>query len=283
MPQLENGYTRIANKILETLAITNLNGTQRRILDIVFRQTYGYQRKEHELSISFIARATNIHKMQIQRELTSLVKRKIIIVVTEATFNKSRIIKFNKNHNEWLNSEQLAKKLTVSENDNHTVSGLAKSTVSELANQKKKDKENIKKSATDSFSKNASTEKPSDKTEENSIEVFFEEIWNLYPNKRGKGKISASKKKELYKSGNEIKRCIDRYIQDVEAKRNSFPDLKFQHGSTFLNSGYVDFLDENYLEDVKAKLKEIKPAKIIEYGSYDEAYAAWAKRRGLEG
>lgn len=142
-PQVENGYTRIANELMEVLALTDLNGTQRRILDVILRQTYGFQRKEHELSLNFISKATNIHKMQIQRELTSLIDRKIILVVAEATFNKSRVLAFNKNYKEWLDSEQLAKKLTDNENVNHTVSEKANTTVSELANQKKK-KENIK-------------------------------------------------------------------------------------------------------------------------------------------
>lgn len=141
--RLENGYTRIANEILDALAITDLNGTQRRIIDVIFRQTYGYQRKDHNLSLNFISKATNIHKMQIQRELASLIDRKIISIVAEATFSKPRIIAFNKNCNEWLCSEQLAKKLTVSKDDNHTVSENANTTVSELANQIKK-KENTK-------------------------------------------------------------------------------------------------------------------------------------------
>lgn len=138
--QLENGFARVANEIFEVLARTNLNGTQRRILDVVFRQTYGYQRKSHDLSISFIAKATELNKMQIQRELATLIDRNIIKVFRAASFNKSRKIGLNKNYSEWL---QLAKKLTVSENDNHTVSGLVNTTVSELANQIKK-KENIK-------------------------------------------------------------------------------------------------------------------------------------------
>lgn len=142
-PQLENGYTRIANEILEAMAKTDLNGTQRRIIDVVLRQTYGFQRKEHEISLTFLSSATDIHKMQIQRELASLIDRKILIVVKEATFNKSRILTFNKNYKEWSNSGQLAKKLTGSEIDNHTVSEKANTTVSELANQIKK-KENIK-------------------------------------------------------------------------------------------------------------------------------------------
>lgn len=81
----------------------------------------------------------------------------------------------------------------------------------------------------------------------NIYSAFFEEVWKLYPNKKGKGTISDTKKKEIYKLGDEFKRCIDRYVKDVESRRNNgFPELKYQNGSTFFNSGYVDYLDENY-------------------------------------
>ena len=142
-PQIENGYTRIANELIEALAITDLNGTQRRIIDVVLRQTYGYQRKEHDLSITFIANATNIHKKQIQRELATLIERKIITVVSEATFNKSRILTFNKSYKEWLNSSEVSNKLPPNKIDTHTGSELVPGTGSELATQIKK-KENIK-------------------------------------------------------------------------------------------------------------------------------------------
>ncbi len=141
--QLENGYTRIANEILEALASTDLNGTQRRIIDVVLRQTYGYQRKDHEISITFIANATNIHKKQIQRELNVLIERKIIDVVVEATFNKSRVLSLNKNYKGWLNSSEVTNKLPPNKKDTHTGSELVTATGSELAPQIKK-KENNK-------------------------------------------------------------------------------------------------------------------------------------------
>ena len=51
-----------------------------------------------------------------------------------------------------------------------------------------------------------------------------------------------------------MKRCISRYIDYVEEqKKNGFKDLKYQNGSTFFNSGYIDYLDKNYQE------KEVKP------------------------
>mgnify|MGYP000855915684 CR=1 FL=1 len=141
--QLEKGFTQIANQILDALAKTNLNGTQRRILDVVFRQTYGYKRKSHDLSVTFIANATNIHKKQIQRELTVLIKKNIVTVVTEATFNKSRVISFNKKYNEWINYGEVTNSLLPNGIDTHTGNELVPSTGNELVPQIKK-KENNK-------------------------------------------------------------------------------------------------------------------------------------------
>ena len=88
---------------------------------------------------------------------------------------------------------------------------------------------------------------PKEKNRKEEYNTFFEEVWGKYPNKKGKGKVSATKKKELYKVGDELFRCIDRYINDVEERRRkSFKDLQYQNGSTFFNSGYVDYLDKNY-------------------------------------
>jgi hypothetical protein len=75
------------------------------------------------------------------------------------------------------------------------------------------------------------------------IERFFESVWALYPNKKGKARISDSKKRDLELVGYErLKRCIERYIQGLELDGWR----KAQNGSTFFNSGYVDYLDENY-------------------------------------
>lgn len=76
--------------------------------------------------------------------------------------------------------------------------------------------------------------------------AFFEKVWKLYPNKRGKGRVSVTQKKKLCKVVyEELKRCIERYIKDLEKDKNW---RNPQNGSTFFNSGYIDYLDENYKE-----------------------------------
>ena len=76
---------------------------------------------------------------------------------------------------------------------------------------------------------------------EKEYSAFFEEVWKLYPNKKGKSKIPNSKKKELYKYKDQIKTCIERYISDKPQWQ------EWQNGSTFFNKGFEDYLDENYL------------------------------------
>lgn len=97
-PQKENGYTPVANEILEQIALLPLNGTQFRILLIVWRYTYGFARKNHELSVGFISKALSCNKKQVQREIDRLIDWKIIIVEKEASFNSARSVSFNKDY-----------------------------------------------------------------------------------------------------------------------------------------------------------------------------------------
>jgi phage replication O-like protein O len=131
--QLENGYTKIANKILEHLALTKLSPTQFRLILVIWRYTYGFNRKDHEMSLSFLAKATGIHKQRIKQELDKLIENNIVIVTEEGSFSKSRKLAFNKDYDTWC--LQSAKDSTVSEIADTTVSKNADSTVSETAYQ----------------------------------------------------------------------------------------------------------------------------------------------------
>jgi phage replication O-like protein O len=103
-PQIEDGYTRIANETLEKIMKTNLNGSQLRIVLAVWRYTYGFQRKTTELSINFIAKAINSKRSHVGRELATLIDERKILTVTGTGKRNTREIGFNKNHNEWIDS-----------------------------------------------------------------------------------------------------------------------------------------------------------------------------------
>lgn len=80
--------------------------------------------------------------------------------------------------------------------------------------------------------------------------ALFERLWKLYPVKKGKGQISDAKKMKLLEIGyDEMAMAIERYVAYVK----SIDYLRYQNGSTFFNSGYVDYLDANYTQDGQKK------------------------------
>lgn len=84
---------------------------------------------------------------------------------------------------------------------------------------------------------------------------LFEKVWALYPVKKGKGQVSDHKKAELLKVGyEEIERCISRYKKGLERDASW---RKPQNGSTFFNSGYIDYLDKNYSDEANTSVMPV--------------------------
>ncbi|WP_300259707.1 hypothetical protein [Clostridium sp.] len=121
-----------------------------------------------------------------------------------------------------------------------------------------KEKEKLKDKSLGTLDLLRELKKQLDKSIKRNSNQDIEKIWSLYPLK--KGKASAIKKipKLLKEYGKEqIVRCIDRYIKYVDSQRNNgFSTLKYKDGSTFFNSGYMDYLDCNYQEDIITKPKK---------------------------
>lgn len=86
----------------------------------------------------------------------------------------------------------------------------------------------------------------------------LERLWKLYPKKLGKGKISDTQKLKLLEIGyDELERAIHRYCQYNKDKDKQY----WQNGSTFFNSGYIDFLDENYEDSSSFSSAEMNESK----------------------
>ena len=107
--------------------------------------------------------------------------------------------------------------------------------------------------------KNVNNEKKKD------IEDFFNECWSMYPRKKGKDKISNTVKEKRFKMGDEFKRCIERHNKDVKGRELQH----VQYGSTFWNSGYLDYTDENISDSVKAVNAPPREQRIPKFVFYD--------------
>lgn len=143
-------------------------------------------------------------------------------------------------------------KSNFTEFENQTSLGL-KNELNEVlnSNPNKKDISNIDLS---NKNNNVHPDARSEKEEQKkNAEELFERLWSLYPSKKGKGKVSQTIKMKLLSVGEEeLIRAIERYKVELE-KDASW--RKPQNGSTFFCSGYIDYLDANY---VPAENKQVK-------------------------
>ena len=101
--------------------------------------------------------------------------------------------------------------------------------------------------------------------------ALFEYLWNLYPKKRGKGSVSLTQKKKLLKIGKDpMEQAIRNYMHDIEINGT---DMKYvKNGSSFFNSGYVDFLPENYVSYPTARTGK----RYQSTAEYMEATKGWS-------
>lgn len=77
--------------------------------------------------------------------------------------------------------------------------------------------------------------------------ALFERLWAEYPVKKGKGQVSDTQKKRLLAIGEPaLLKAIERYRAEL-AKDSGW--RRAQNGSTFFNSGNVDYLDGNFVPD----------------------------------
>lgn len=105
-PQKEDGYTAIANELMEAIIAAPLGGGQVRLLLHLLRQSYGYNRKTASLSQSMFAEATGMHPKAVARELRDLEARRIVVVFREG--GKTSSYSIQKDYQQWQTGSEFA-------------------------------------------------------------------------------------------------------------------------------------------------------------------------------
>lgn len=95
-PQVENGFTRIANELLEVVVRAPLDGRELRLVLFVLRKTYGFGKKEDYISLSQFTLHTRIDRSSVCKIIKKLVAYRTLV-------KKGSIYAINKNYDEWNN------------------------------------------------------------------------------------------------------------------------------------------------------------------------------------
>lgn len=132
-PQKENGYTPIANELLEAMAMFRIPGECEQVLKVIIRKTYGYNKREDAIANSQFVEATGMKKGNVSRALSKLITNRVVIK-SDNKKDDCNIFKINKDYHDWIqfgiksdNKKKTKKKLSkvitrVIKSDNKSLS-----------------------------------------------------------------------------------------------------------------------------------------------------------------
>ncbi len=260
-PQLEDGFARIANSILDAVSRTGLNGAEYATIIVLWRYTYGFSRKSCPLSASFIAKATCCSERTIKRALKNLIARKIIRVENPEQKGVTQILSFGKNYDSWEGSAVSDTSDifdTSDKDDTGLVTELSPELVTELSPKKRNRKKYKKNICAPDGSRDSASEgvtEPEQKSKRTELEMDrsdFEQIYAVYPKKRGKSKAFEHYRAYVGKgrviggvryklTPEQIYNAVLRYTAEREQEGT---ELQFyQNADTFFNRTVLDYLD----------------------------------------
>lgn len=106
-PQTENGYTRVANELMEALARIRIPGESRQVLDGIIRKTYRFGKKEDAISLAQFCLAAGLKKVAVCKAVNKLSEMNLI---TKKGNGNLQIYGLNKDYSQW---KPLPKKVTL--------------------------------------------------------------------------------------------------------------------------------------------------------------------------
>jgi phage replication O-like protein O len=111
-PQVEDGYTPIANEIVEALWKINLSAYECRVLWYLFRKTYGWNKKTDWIALSQFSKDMGLDRRLIHRAIHALSSKKMIVIYKDDSGLVS--YGFQKDYDKWNVS---SKRMTVIKRD----------------------------------------------------------------------------------------------------------------------------------------------------------------------
>ena len=103
-PQIENGFTMIANELLEAILGGGFSHREQSVIFTIIRKTYGYAKKEDDMSAAQIGALCGVARQHVTSTLNALASRNVI---SKRAGRFGMIIGIQKDHRKWISGEQL--------------------------------------------------------------------------------------------------------------------------------------------------------------------------------
>lgn len=192
-PQVENGHIDIANEIAEAFARYFPGGSEGQILWAILRKTYGWHKKEDEISIGQLMEMTGLSRRMVIYSLQNLEAKRMIIVKRKKEFNglnKINSMGLQKNYDKWVVQEKTKQYRNVLKTRKKLYSKNKRGVVQEKGGSARNCKRVVQETVNDepflAPTKTTITKTTITKTTL-TRENDFEHFWEIYPKKKSKG------------------------------------------------------------------------------------------------
>lgn len=180
-PQVEDGYTRLANELLDAIIRFPFTKRQYKVMLLLARKTYGYNKKSDDMTVTQISNQTGLTRPHASGTLAELVE---LGCVLKRDGRHGYVLGINKNYRTWGASQNgTCPETGITPSQNGTVS------VPKRDTQKTTPKDNTKR------------------------HIWFDRFWDAYPKKvKRKPSMEKWQRKNLDAKAEEI-------ISDVKARK----------------------------------------------------------------
>lgn len=239
LPQVENGYTRIANELLEELLKYKFPqhsmGNPLKICLFVIRKTYGYNKKKDRISLTQFEKAINASRPTVVHWLDYLVKAGLLVKAVEPLGSEYGL---NKDYSKWVVKGALlvkARKFT-------SKGALTNTSKGALTHKRKKD---ITKETSD-----------------------FDLFWDAYDKKADRSKCKKKWNKLKQEEKDKIMNTLPAYVLSTPDKQYRKNPSTYLNNKSWENEINIKSKDEIEKETIN---RELNNGKEIEWIASDYA------------
>ncbi len=260
--QAEERYTRVSHGILEALALAGLGKRHYKVLLVLMRQTYGYDKVSDEISLTQFHDKTGVLPSNVSGAIDELVDMRVVVKMPG---KHAASLSINKDIAQWQGNAKVdLSKVRGYQNDNPAI-------IETITGGYQNDKGGVIDSITTrDNSKRKDQETTPRETLSRSLRERFEIFWECYPRKRSK---KAAEK--AFAKVNPDEQLFKDLMAGLERAKTSeqWQNPKFQpHAATWLNDGgWMDEFQTAYSDAEMAVIRAFNEALGERIGTVDEA------------
>ncbi|EMI4428831.1 replication protein [Providencia rettgeri] len=170
---LDNGYTRISNELLEAVMLANLTQHQLLVFFAIARKTYGYNKKSDWVGNEQLSKLTGMLPHKCSAAKSELVSRGILLA-------EKRHVSINKNIHEWKEKQVYPKKVNLPESGKKTLPESGKSDYPNQVNTKDNTTKEKKESNTPLTPQEGNGESADKPKKRSPVRINYQEYLNAY-------------------------------------------------------------------------------------------------------